>query len=241
MKLMRRLLGEQVIGADPAEVQRLRARLLGENDLFQGIADEEMAAIADRLPMSTCRKGRLVYSPDTTGEALFLLKSGRVRLYRLTSDGRKLVLGVLEPGTAFGEMSMLAQSLPGSFAEAIEDCLICVMSRVDLEQIFHDHPEIAVRMVGLLAQRLREAEDRLEQMAFTPVPIRLAQLLLALQRDGQVAGFSHGDLAEMIGTSRETVSRIMVGWKVDGFLGVDRRCIQILDPDALRDAAVLDA
>ncbi len=217
------------------EVARLRNALLSENDLFQGLAAHEMDEIADRLPMATARSGELVYAPGETGEALFLLKSGSVRIYRLAPDGRKLVLTQLGPGTAFGEMSFLGQSMTGSFAEAVDDCTVCVMSRVDIEELIREHPGVAVSLVQVLATRLRQAEDQVEQIAFRSVPARLSQLLVTLADDrGEVAGHSHQELAEMIGTSRETVSRALVEMKAAGFIEIERRCITIVDREGLR-------
>lgn len=220
-----------------AEAERLRATLLQENDLFKGLGPDEMGEIAGKLPMATCRAGQVIYEPGETGEALFILKSGQVRLYRIAPDGRKLVLATLGPGTAFGDMSVLGQSMTGSFAEAIEECTICIMSRVDIEQIILEHPRVAIRMIELLSGRLRDAENRLEQMAFAPVQTRLAKLLLDLERDAEVAGHSHQDLAEMIGTSRETVSRALAEFKATGWVEIDRRCIRIVNREAIEGLA----
>jgi CRP/FNR family cyclic AMP-dependent transcriptional regulator len=216
------------------EVERLRDALLAESDLFHGIGPREMGEIVQRLPMATCRKGKLIYSPEETGEALFILKSGTVRIYRLAPDGRKLVLAVLGPGTAFGEMSVLGQSMTGSFAEAIEDATVCIMSREDIEQILMEHPAVAIRMIELMARRAREAEDRLQQMAFDSVPQRLVPLLLSLaDRSGRVRGYSHQDLADMIGASRETVSRALNEMKDAGVVQTDRRELRLNDPSQL--------
>jgi CRP/FNR family cyclic AMP-dependent transcriptional regulator len=220
-----------------AEAERLRATLLLENDLFKGLGPDEMVEIAEKLPMATCRAGQVIYEPGETGEALFILKSGHVRLYRIAPDGRKLVLATLGSGTAFGDMSVLGQSMIGSFAEATEECTICIMSRVDIEQIILEHPRVAIRMVELLSGRLRDVENRLEQMAFAPVPSRLAQLLIDLEHDSEVAGHSHQDLAEMIGTSRETVSRALVEFKATGWVEIDRRCIRIVNREAIEEFA----
>lgn len=216
------------------QIAELRNALLSQSDLFRGLAPEEMERIGDRLPMATARRGQLIYAPGETPEALFLLKSGRVRLYRLAEDGRKLVLATFGPGTAFGEMSFLGQSMTGSFAEAVDDCTVCVMSRVDVEALIQEHPAVAIRLVELVSQRLREAEDKLEQLAFRSVPARLGRLLLSLgARDDAVDGYSHQELADMIGTSRETVSRTLVDLKNAGIVEIERRRIRIRDRAAL--------
>jgi CRP/FNR family cyclic AMP-dependent transcriptional regulator len=225
------------VGVAREEIERLRARLLSESDLFRGVDAAEMSRIADRFPMATCARGQLLYAPGETGEALFILKAGQVRLYRIAADGRKLVLATLGPGTVFGEMTAIGQSMTDSFAEAVDECVVCIMSRLDIEAVMLEHPAVALQMVRLLSKRLHEAEDRLQEMAFTPVPERLARLLLSLVRNGEVAGHSHQELADMIGTSRETVSRAMVDLKSAGIVEIDRRCIRLLNVDALRDQA----
>ena len=217
--------------------ERLRAQLLSENDLFRGLPANDMAALAERLPMATSQRGQLIYAPGETGEVLFILKAGSVRLYRLAVDGRKLVLATLGPGTVFGEMSVLGQSMTDSFAEAVDECVVCLMSRIDIEQVMLEHPTVAVRMVQLLSSRLHEAENKLEQMAFAPVPERVARLLLTLAQGNEVPGYSHQELADMIGTSRETVSRALVDLKIAGIIAIDRRCIQLLDAGALHAQA----
>lgn len=222
------------VGAAREQVERLRARLLSENDLFRGLPAEDMEAIAGKLPMATCPRGQLLYAPGETGEALFILKAGQVRLYRIAADGRKLVLATVGPGTVFGEMAAVGQSMTDSFAEAVDDAVVCIMSRIDIEQVMLEHPSVAVQMVRVLSGRLHEAEKRLEQFAFAPVPERVARLLLSLAQDGEVAGYSHQELADMIGTSRETVSRAMVELKTAGIVEIDRRCIKLLDMAALQ-------
>ncbi|MGD9891462.1 MAG: Crp/Fnr family transcriptional regulator [Dehalococcoidia bacterium] len=237
MKILDRFPGRSSlkrVGTSREEIERLRARLLSENDLFRGVAPEEMSALAGMLPMATCKRGQLLYAPGETGEALFILKAGQVRLYRIAADGRKLVLGTVGPGTVFGEMAAVGQSMTDSFAEAVDDAVVCIMSRIDIEQVMLDHPSVAVQLVRVLSSRLHDAEKRLEQFAFAPVPERVARLLLSLAQNGEVAGYSHQELADMIGTSRETVSRAMVDLKTAGIVEIDRRCIKLLDIAALQ-------
>lgn len=218
------------------EVKRLRLALLRESDLFHGIDEEEVDVIAQRLPMATCRSGQIIYAPGETGEALFVLKSGSVRIYRLAADGRKLVLASVGPGSVFGEMGSLGQSMTGSFAEATEDATVCIMSRVDVEEYLVGHPQVALRMIRMLSAQLNDVEDRLEQVSFLPVPVRVGRLLLKLANaDGEVEGFSHSELADLVGTSRETVSRAIVDFKRLGLVTSDRRCTRVVDAGGLEE------
>jgi len=100
-------------------------------DIFCDLEPTAMAAFEQQTEMRTCRKGQLLYSQEDRAEVLFLLKRGRVQLYRLTPSGKRLDLAVIEPGAFFGEMPLVGESLRHTFAEATEDSLICVMSRSD--------------------------------------------------------------------------------------------------------------
>ncbi|TAK75782.1 MAG: Crp/Fnr family transcriptional regulator [Dehalococcoidia bacterium] len=153
---------------------------------------------------------------------------GSVALYRITEDGRKLVTGTVQAGSIFGEMAMLGQAMADSYAEALEDCTLCVMSREDVIRLIGRHPSIAVRILDRLASRLREAEERLEDVAYRPVPARVANTLLRLEQQGEVH-LSHQDLAEIDGTHRETVTRTLNQFRADGLVDLDRMVVRIRD------------
>src|SRR6266849_5221037 len=136
-------------------------------DIFCDLEPAAMAAFERQTEMRTCRKGQILYSQEDRAEVLFLLKRGRVQLYRLTPSGKRLDLAVIEPGAFFGEMPLVGESLRHTFAEAVEDSLICVMSRADIE--------------GLM-RRLALCEARLEEMAYRSVPARIAAVLVRLRQ-----------------------------------------------------------
>ena len=194
----------------------------------------------DRLTaMSTCRRGKVFYTPGETGEVLFILKRGRVNIYRINPDGKKLVIATIGPGTVFGEMSLTGQGMHDTFAEAAEDCTLCVMSRSDVEHLLLSKPRVALRFMELIANRLRELEVRMESVAFKSVPARLATSLLQLAEEGKgnIAGVSHQDLADMVGTYRETVTRILNEFRHEGYIDLSRLQVTILQPQALQAIA----
>src|SRR5919201_6278636 len=135
---------------------RSKIAYLTENELFHGV-------------------------PGETGDALFILKQGRVQLYRLSPEGKKLIIDVLEPGTVFGEMAVIGQGMYETFAEALEPGLICVMSRSDVERLLQRHPQTALHLLDIVGRRLLEAQERLTEVSFLDVSSRLAAQLLHLQ------------------------------------------------------------
>jgi CRP/FNR family cyclic AMP-dependent transcriptional regulator len=212
-----------------------KVEYLAETDIFRDLTPAEMAELERVTAMTTCRRGRVFYTPGRTGEALFILKRGRVNIYRIAPDGRKLITATIEPGTIFGEMSLIGQGMRGSFAEAAENCTLCLMSRADLEHLLDTHPRVALRLVEVLAARLAEAEARLETLAFKSVTARLAATLLQLAGDtGQeITGVTHQDIAEMVGAYRETTTRILNEFRGKGLIDLHRLRITIRDRDGL--------
>ena len=207
-------------------------------ELFQDLSEEDQEELDRITTMTTVKKGKIFYRPEDTGEVIFILKKGTVQLYRISPEGKKLVIYTLGDGTLFGEMSLLGQRMHNTFAEAITDCTICVMSRNDLERLVLNRPQVALRILEITGNRLRETEEQLEALAFKSIPSRLAALLLRLAGDGdEVAGLTHQDLAEMIGTYRETTTQTLNDMKARGIVEIGRRRITILDKDALKQIA----
>src|SRR5690606_15242767 len=222
--------------AQPAE----KLRYLSELTVFQDLSPREMQELNRIITMSTVPRGRVFYRPEEPGEVLFSLKEGRVQLYRISPEGKKLVITTLGPHTLFGEMALLGTKMHNTFAEAIDDCLICVMSRTDLERLILNKPQVALRILESTGKRLREAEERLENMAFKGIPARLASLLLRLsdeQGTNEITGLTHQDLAESVGTYRETATQVLNDLKSQGLIEIGRKRITILDPDGLAEIA----
>jgi CRP-like cAMP-binding protein len=222
--------------AQPAE----KLRYLSELTVFQDLSPREMQELNRIITMSTVPRGRVFYRPEEPGEVLFILKDGRVQLYRISPEGKKLVITTLGPHTLFGEMALLGTKMHNTFAEAIDDCLICVMSRTDLERLILNKPQVALRILEVTGKRLREAEERLENMAFKGIPARLASLLLRLaeeQGNDEIAGLTHQDLAESVGTYRETATQVLNDLKAQGLIEIGRKRIKVLDPARLTEIA----
>jgi CRP-like cAMP-binding protein len=212
-------------------------------ELFWDLSPDEIEQLERATRMVTYRRGRVLYSPDEPAEVLFILKQGEVEISRITLEGKKLVLARLGPGSIFGEMAVLGQRMHRNFAEALTDCLVCVMSRSDVEELLLGDPRITRRLVHMLGSRLAEVEDRLEELAFKGVPARLAGLLLRLASDTDwrgrrvLHGLTHQQLAELLGTYRETVTATLNQFRDQGLVEIGRRRVTLLDPARLEAIA----
>ena len=209
-------------------------------DVFQDLTEEEIEEIDRATTITACRKGRIFYMPEDTSEVLFLLKEGQVQLYRISPDGKKLVIGTVGPGAIFGEMALIGQGMHNTFAEATEDCVLLVMSRQDVERLLVTKPKVALRIFEELGSRLKDTEARLEEIAFRGIPARLASFLLQTadeQGTDTVTGLTHQDLGEQIGTYRETTTQTLNTFKADGLIDIGRKRITILDRPGLERIA----
>lgn len=222
---------------DELPAEETKQGYLTKQAIFRDLPPADIERISKMTRMVTTRKGQILYVPGETGEVLFLLKEGKVELYRLTPEGRKLVVDIVGPDTFFGDMACIGQNMQDSFAEAAEDALICVMSRRDVEHLLLDKPAVALRILEAVGQRLVEMTTRLEETTFLGATERVAALLLRLtgsEQGGVLAGYSHQDLAYMLGMHRETVTNALDQLKAQGFIEVSRKRVVLLQPDQLR-------
>ena len=223
------------------QANSVKVDYLSNIQVFRDLTPNELAQMDRQLTMSTCRPGKIFYMPEDSGEVLFLLKKGRVQLYRIAPNGKKLVMATLGPGAIFGEMSLVGQGMHNTFAESMDECVLCVMSRSDVERLVQEKPEVAFRFVEALGRRLTQLEARLEDIAFKSIAARLASLLLKLNEEQggrqMVNGYTHQDLSEMLGTYRETVTQTLNDLKADGLISIARKQIVLLNKPGLRTLA----
>jgi CRP/FNR family cyclic AMP-dependent transcriptional regulator len=232
--MLRRFLGTPRVAELDERTRQWKLSLLSKAEVFRDLPHAEMEEIERVTTMTTCRKGRVFYTPGDQSEVLFILKKGRVQISRLAEDGRKLSIAILDAGSIFGEMPMLSQTMQDTTAEALDDCTICIMSRSDLENMVKTNPQVAINIIHNLASRVHDLESRLEMQAFQSVPERLAATLLRLAGDGsEINGASHQQIGETIGASRETVTRTLGDFRSRGLIELGRNHIVIKDREQL--------
>ncbi|WP_236683810.1 Crp/Fnr family transcriptional regulator [Demequina flava] len=209
-------------------------------DLFADLSPDEIAAFDQMAPERTFSNGDLVFSQSQPVTALFILKSGRVRIFRVTEDGKALTMAILEPGAVFGEMLLVGQRMYDNYAEAIEDTSICQLSVVDVEQHLLSDPRIAVRISRHLGDQVARLEERLTDLALRPLLARVASTLVRLaepqrrSRLGHVTiRLTHDQLAGLLGATRESTSKTMADLAARGLIRQSRGRIVLLDLDQL--------
>ena len=222
-----------------------KLRLLSMVDILEPLTSEEVKELSRRVPDTHFQRGQILYTPQETSEVLLMLKKGRVRIYRVSPDGREFTLTVVGAGTVFGEMPLTAQRLENAYAEAMEP-VVCKMRRPDFERLVMDKPQVGLKVMSVLSERLLLAEDRMEDIALKEVPTRLASFILQLiESEGVVtregykvpAQYTHRQVATMIGSKRETVTNAFTLLQQAGAVELKRRRIHVKNVETLKRVA----
>ena len=161
---------------------------------------------------------------------------GRVRISSIGPDGNQVVLNVIEEGEVFGEIALLDGKDRTADAVAMTDCELLAIDRRDFVPFVRANPEVALRLLAVMCERLRRTTEQVEDMIFLDAPQRLAKKLLQLV-DGDAASgvtISQRELGNMIGLSRESINKQLKAWEQDGTLKIEQGSIVVLDPEALR-------
>ena len=191
------------------------------------------------VAIQNVRRGEMVADSDDLATKMFVLMSGKINMVCTNNEGRRLVIGVLEPGAIFGEGALDSADDPTVFAEAGEDAAVWVIPSAEARNLTIQYPILGWGMLQTYGQRLMQVENSLEDVAYKKLPERLAALLLELSHyeDGLIEGVSHQALADHLGTYRETVSAILRDFKRQELVELGYRRINILDAEELKITA----
>jgi CRP/FNR family transcriptional regulator, cyclic AMP receptor protein len=220
--------------------------LLSMVDILGPLSEEEMEDLAKRTPDTFLEQDDILYTPKDGTERLFILKKGRVQLYEVGRGGDEITLSVIEDGNVFGEMALTGQSLEGLYVRALVPSTVVSLRREELEILILMKPEVGLRLVRELAEKLHASEARYADIIGKDVPARLATLILQLvDSEGVVSSesyripthYTHEQLGTMIGCKRVAVSRAFSRLKEIGAVQLKERHIIVKDLDTLKDLA----
>jgi CRP/FNR family transcriptional regulator, cyclic AMP receptor protein len=228
---------EDSVGS-PSPVELLRSVPLF-SDLEQGELESfSRVAVPRAFPAAT----RVFHEGDHS-DACYIIRSGSFRVTREHSDGRAITLATLGPGDIFGELAMLDGEVRSASVEALEDGELLALPASEVRALLARHPEITVKLVAALVRRLRTANERISRQSFQTVPSRVAGVLTQLVAEegpGREGGevtirMNQADLAQLAGTSRESVSRFLADLERSGIVRPGRGRVTVLEPEKLRN------
>lgn len=201
--------------------------LLSQISLLDELPMEDLQIIDTMSKMQPVKKGTLILSPGSPIPALFLLKQGQVRLYRMNEEGKQFTVDILVDGNIFGETSSMSLTDDQIYAEAMTDTYLCILGKDEFESFIEKNPKIAIKFINILSLRLKDVYDLSEKLALGDVKYRLLYLLVKLsEKSGKRKNewqtidmkLTHMDIANMIGSTRETTSAIISNMKKNGII-----------------------
>ena len=231
---------------DQSESRIERARLLSMVDVFEPLTPDQTDLLAQRTLERAFEKGDTVYVPGGASEAVFVLLTGRIRLYGMVAGGQELTFEVVRASTMFGIASLMERT-HDEYAMALEPSRVGVVGLNDFWHLVRRNPEVNARLVKVLGDQLRQARGRMADIALKETPARLASLILDLvQGEGVVTReghykiathYTHEQLAAMIGANRGSVTRAFTKLQDSGCVRLFRRQIYVVGLEALKRRA----
>lgn len=211
--------------------------------IFSELTDAELEKITKVAVQQVFRKDNMVLIEEEIGSTMFIILDGRVKISRISDEGREVILSILSEGDFFGEMSILDGQTRSANVVTLEDSEIMVIRREDFLQMLHDYPQIAINLLKELALRLRRSDAQIKSLSLQNATGKVASTLLRIADDsgkiykGQVEIPRlppQQDLANMAGTSRETISRVLKSLQKKGYLRKEGSRLIILDYETFR-------
>lgn len=223
-----------------------RRDVLAATPLFHSLAREDLEALADLAAERRAPRGTVVMRQGDDGASMMVLVSGRLRAGATSADGREATISLFEPGSVLGEIALLDGGRRSLDITAMADSMLLVIERRDFLPFLRARPELMLRLLVLLCGRLRQASTALEELALSPLSVRLARLLLSLAASHGASTpegtrirlrLSQRELGAQVAATRESVNKQIRQWEEAGLLGEQDGQMVVRRPDALRAVA----
>ncbi|MCA9511596.1 MAG: Crp/Fnr family transcriptional regulator [Myxococcota bacterium] len=191
--------------------------------LFSKVHDDDLEALARVVIERRFPKHTTIVEEGLPGDYMYVIREGRVKVTKASDDGREKILSFMETGHFFGDMALFDQEPRSASVKTLEDCRVLALSRRDVLDVLRRSPDFALSVIGALIARLRETDEQASSMSFQRVKARTQGLLDRIAKteaDGRriTPALTHQQIADMIGTSRETVTRVVKQLKQDDWL-----------------------
>jgi CRP/FNR family transcriptional regulator len=210
---------------------------------FSGLSSAQLEEVRQIAVMRDFTKGELVFFEGDRGSGFYIVIDGMIKVFKLAPDGKEQILHIIGPGEPFGEVAVFAGGSFPANAEALTDSRLLFFPRNAFVGLISRNPSLALKMLAVLSMRLRRFAIQVESLSLKEVPGRLASylLLLADEQDspgGAALPISKGQLASLLGTIPETLSRIFAKMAAHGLIEVSGRNIRILNRAGLEDLSI---
>jgi CRP/FNR family transcriptional regulator len=218
--------------------------ILKNLSIFKDIPDDIIREVLTIAVEKRYKKGEIVYYQGDKGYTLDIVKQGRLKVTILAEDGKEKTLAILSEGDIIGEVSLIDDRPRSATIEALEDCRLLSIRKEDFEKLLLQYPKISLEIAKVLSKRLRDADRSIEELAFYDVRTRVINILVSMgERYGRNTPngieihtkFTHQELADLVGSSRETITRVLGELQENGLINVEKNKILIIDPERLKE------
>lgn len=217
-----------------------KAELLTSTTLFEGLGSEDIEAISSLIFEKHYGKGETIFFEGDEADGFYIVSGGKIKVFKINPMGKEHILHIFGPGEPLGEVPVFSNKPFPASAEALVKSSAYFFPRREFVALIEAHPSIALNMLAVLSRRLRQFASQIENLSLKEVPARLAGYLLYISEeqdneDVVQLPVSKGQLASLLGTIPETLSRIFAKMSEEGLIAVEGRTITILDRDGLLD------
>ena len=230
----------------PALTPDRKRELLAHVPLFQGFAPRDLDALVPAARSITVAARQELFHKGDAGSQLYVVIDGRLKALATSTEGNEIVFNVMGPGEVFGEVALLSESPRSATVRAIERCDLLVLDRRDFLAFLKRSPDVAVRMLTVLVERLVRVSEFVEDVQFLNLPVRLAKkLVLFADRYGHAQEgavkidlkLSQEEWGDLVGTTRESINKQMRAWGDEGLIRIDAGLVTLLRPEAIERLA----
>jgi CRP/FNR family cyclic AMP-dependent transcriptional regulator len=220
------------------------AALLARTEVFGGLEERELSEVAQVAVPRSWQRGEMIFREGDEGDTCYLIRSGAVLLTREHQDGRMIALAELRAGGMFGELALFRGETRSATAEAVEDTTAVALLGPDIQRLVRRNPDISLKLLAAIAERVRTTTERLMQQSFQTVAGRVSSALFAQvtarQREGAperevLVECTQAEIAQLAGTSRESASRFLATLERDGVVALGRGKVTVHEPGRLRN------
>jgi len=208
--------------------------------LFSGVTNEDLTLLTAILRKREFSKGEILFEDGDEADGFYIIASGKVKVYKLSLEGRERILHVVQPGNSFAEAAIFDNGRYPAFAETLSSSTLLFFPKREFLDLLNSHPQLAINIISGLSRFLRQFTVQIEDLTFRDVPARLARYLLSFGDETLVSvelPVSKSQLASNLGTTSETLSRTLRKLSDDEMIGVKGKNIEILAFDRLQDLA----
>ncbi len=214
--------------------------IISETPLFKGLPEQQLADVVSIAVEKHITNGEIIFSDGEMGNGFYVVGKGKIKVFKISLEGKEQILHIFGPGEPFGEVPVFTgQPFPAN-AQALSKSKLIFFPREAFVQLISENPSLALNMLAVLSKRLRQFTVQVENLSLKEVPGRLAAYLLLLHEeqnatDSVTLNISKGQLASLLGTIPETLSRIFSKMSGKNFIQVEARQIKLLDMEGLTD------